>query len=52
MLSSFWVSYLSLRALALSCDQNPVPLLFTLNVMSAYEGDHMIFGLLGKANVT
>jgi hypothetical protein len=24
---------------------------FTLDLMSAYEGEHMIFGLLGQANL-
>jgi hypothetical protein len=25
---------------------------FALDLMSAYEGEHMIFGLLGQANLT
>jgi hypothetical protein len=28
---------------------NPL-VVFTLDLMSAYEGEHMIFGLLGQAN--
>jgi hypothetical protein len=37
-----------LCALALSCDQSPVPyVVFTLDLMSAYEGEHTIFGLWG-----
>jgi hypothetical protein len=30
---------------------NPI-VLFPLDLMSTYEGKHMIFGLLGKANLT
>jgi hypothetical protein len=40
-----------LCALALSCDQSPIPLLFTIDLMSAYEGEHTIFGLLGQNDV-
>jgi hypothetical protein len=43
----------SLCALAYSCDQRPRPLVvFTLDLKSTYEGEHMIFGLLGLANLT
>jgi hypothetical protein len=42
-----------LCALALSCDQSPIHfVVFTLDLMSTYEGEHMIFGLLGQANLT
>jgi hypothetical protein len=40
-----------LFALALLCDQSPVPL-FTLDLMSAYEGEHTIYGLLGQAKLS
>jgi hypothetical protein len=30
---------------------NPL-VVFALDLMSAYEGEHMIFGLLGQANFT
>jgi hypothetical protein len=30
---------------------NPI-VLFALDLMSTYEGEHMIFGLLGQANLT
>jgi hypothetical protein len=28
------------------------PVVFAFDLMSAYEGEHMIFGLLGQANLT
>jgi hypothetical protein len=30
---------------------NPI-VVFALDLMSTYEGEHMIFGLLGQANLT
>jgi hypothetical protein len=30
---------------------NPI-VVFALNLISTYEGEHMIFGLLGQANLT
>jgi hypothetical protein len=42
-----------LCTLPLSCDQKSNPLVvFALDLMSAYEGEHTIFGLLGQANLT
>jgi hypothetical protein len=40
-----------LCALALSCDQSQILFVFTLDLKSMYEGEHMIFGLLGLANI-
>jgi hypothetical protein len=42
----------SLCALALSCDQSPSLVVFALDLMSTYEGEHTIFVLLGQANLT
>jgi hypothetical protein len=42
-----------LCALTLSCDESPILfVVFALNLMSTYEGEHMIFGVLGQANLT
>jgi hypothetical protein len=52
---AFFLGYLPilippLCALTLSCDQKFNPLVvFALDLMSAYEGEHMIFGHLGLA---
>jgi hypothetical protein len=38
-------------AFILCSKSNPL-VVFALYLMSAYEGEHMIFGLLGQANLT
>jgi hypothetical protein len=43
---------LPLCALAFIMCSKSNPLVFALDLMSAYEGEHMIFGLLGQANLT
>jgi hypothetical protein len=56
MLSSFLgvlpILIRPLYALSLSCDKSAIPLLFALDLMSEYEREHMIFHLLGLANLT
>jgi hypothetical protein len=56
MLSSFLdvlpILIPSLYALVSSCDQSPPLVVFALDLMYAYEGEYMIFGLLGQANLT
>jgi hypothetical protein len=34
------------------CSKSNPLVVFALDLMSAYEGEHMIFGLLGQANLT
>jgi hypothetical protein len=34
------------------CSKSSPIVVFALNLMSAYEGEHTIFGLLGQANLT
>jgi hypothetical protein len=34
------------------CSKSNPLVMFALDLMSAYEGKHMIFGLLGQANLT
>jgi hypothetical protein len=50
---SYLSSYLPCVLLLLSCAQSPIPIVvFALDLMSTYEGEHTIFGLLGQANLT
>jgi hypothetical protein len=42
-----------LYALAfIMCSKSNPIVVFALDLMSSYEGEHMIFGLLGQANLT
>jgi hypothetical protein len=41
-----------LCALAFIMCSKSNPLVFALDLMSTYEGEHTIFGLLGQANLT
>jgi hypothetical protein len=34
------------------CSKSNPLVVFALDLMSTYEGEHMIFGLLGQANLT
>jgi hypothetical protein len=34
------------------CSKSSPLVVFALDLMSTYEGEHMIFGLLGQANLT
>jgi hypothetical protein len=34
------------------CSKSNPLVVFALNLMPVYEGEHMIFGLLGQANLT
>jgi hypothetical protein len=39
------------KAFIICSKSNPI-VVFALDLMSTYEGEHMIFGLLGQANCT